>query len=114
MKKYLLVLYLIIFVTCDDYDKYEEDKQKCDTAGADKQKCLSVNSTSLYYYCCYYYSKTNEFEAECKILDKKHILNISLLKLMLLKEKKLDSNAIILLGMEVIQLLKPKKYLMQI
>ena len=71
MKKYLLVLYLIIFVTCDDYDKYEEDKQKCDAAGADKQKCLSVNSTSSEYYCCYDYSKTNEFEDECKILDQK-------------------------------------------
>ena len=68
MKKYLLVLYLIIFIACDNY---EEDKQKCDAAGADKQKCLSVNSTSSEYYCCYDYSKANENENECKILDQK-------------------------------------------
>ena len=73
MKTNLLLLYLIAFIACDSDDQYEEDKKKCADVGADKQKCLNLNSTTSEHFCCFSYLK-NETESEsgqCQMFEAK-------------------------------------------
>ena len=70
MKRYLLVLYLITLITCDDQG-LEEDKIKCEDAQATKEKCTSVQLKFSENHCCLAYEESNKEDAECQFVEEK-------------------------------------------
>lgn len=70
MKKYLLVLYLITLIICDD-PKLEEDESKCEEAQATKESCTSVQLQLSENYCCLAYEESNKEGAGCKFVEEK-------------------------------------------
>ena len=59
MKKYLLVLYLIILVACDD-NTYQEDHDKCITSLSTKEDCAKVDLKIKENYCCLSYKESEK------------------------------------------------------
>ena len=59
MKKYLLVLYLIILVACDD-NTYQEDHDKCITSLSTKEDCANVDLKIKENYCCLSYKESEK------------------------------------------------------
>ena len=95
MKKALLVLYLITFFACDNY---EEDKQKFTDTRADKQKSLNANSKTSENHCCYIYSKTNKIEDECKAYELKTYFKYFITKANAFKKEKIGFECYNFLG----------------
>lgn len=71
MKKYLLLLYLITLITCDD-SGLEEDKNKCENAQATKENCTSVQLKFSENHCCLAYEESNKEDAECLFVVEKN------------------------------------------
>ena len=60
MKKYLLVLYLIILVACDD-NTYQEDHDKCITSySTTKEDCAKADLKISENYCCLSYLESDK------------------------------------------------------
>ena len=71
MKKYLLALYLIALISCDD-TKYSEDESKCgNTQSPTKESCTSVQLQLSENYCCLAYEESNKEDAECRLVEEK-------------------------------------------
>ena len=71
MKKYLLALYLIALISCDD-TKYSEDESKCgNTQSPTKESCTSVQLQFSENYCCLYYEESNKEGAKCEFVEEK-------------------------------------------
>ena len=76
MKKYLLVLYLIILVACDDHT-YQEDHDKCITSySTTKEDCAKADLKIKENYCCLSYKESESRFEFMRICDRRSLLYI--------------------------------------
>ena len=89
MKKYLLVLCLIILIACDD-STYQEDNNNFLTGNPNKENCAKVNLKISENYCCLSYEESDKENALCEYVDEEKYYTYTNSKCYALKKKGLD------------------------
>lgn len=69
MKKYLLVLYLIVFIACEELSG--DEKQCADAKGKkdSKDTCWNVKLQNEVDHCCFSYLESSEDEGHCEYIE---------------------------------------------
>ena len=68
MKKYFLVLYLIILAACDSNDDYNDDLNKCQISLNTKDDCSKTNLKISENYCCLTHEEPETDEPQCEYI----------------------------------------------
>ena len=68
MKKYFLVLYLIILAACDSNDDYNDDLNKCQISLNTKDDCSKTNLKIPENYCCLTHEEPETDEPQCEYI----------------------------------------------
>ena len=68
MKKYFLVLYLIILAACDSNDDYNDDLNKCQISLNTKDDCSKTNLKISENYCCLTHEEPETEEPQCQYI----------------------------------------------
>jgi hypothetical protein len=91
MKKYLLVLYLIILITCDD-NIYQKDNDNCIVANPTKENCAKVNLLISENYCCLSYEESDKEMATCEYVDEEKYYTYTNSKCYALEKERIGFN----------------------
>lgn len=68
MKKYFLVLYLIILAACDSNDDYNDDLNKCQISLSTKDDCSKTDLKISENYCCLTHEEPETDEPKCQYI----------------------------------------------
>lgn len=68
MKKYFLVLYLIILAACDSNDDYNDDLNKCQITLSTKDDCSKTDLKISENYCCLTHEEPETDEPKCQYI----------------------------------------------